>query len=101
MRGTKSAVDYDNFSYNGEFMENWCIIEYSWFGSVQKAYEIGKLAHHAVLMVKTPHSRSPITFFGVNMKYYPGGTFIALGWSTEKEGDYLVNIRNKNNNKTV
>ena len=63
MRGTKSAVDYDNFSYNGEFMENWCIIEYSWFGSVQKAYEIGKLAHHAVLMVKTPHSRSPITFF--------------------------------------
>ena len=38
-------------------MEKRCIVTDSWFGSVKIDSAVGKLVHHAVLIIKSDHSR--------------------------------------------
>ena len=72
----------------------------SWFGSVKTCVAIGKVEHHAFMMVKTAHARSPKNWLEEKMKDYPGGTWIVLEGTAEK-GVPLMAIGYKYNKKKV
>ena len=73
----------------------------SWFGSAKAAANIRKAGHHAILNVKTNHSRIPKKFLEDTMKDFPGGTWITLEGRAEKEEVDLICIGYKYNKKKV
>ena len=73
----------------------------SWFGSVKSVANVAMLGHHACMLVKTAHSRSPKKFLDETMKDFPGGTWITLEGRAQKEGIDLVCVGYKYNKKTV
>ena len=73
----------------------------SWFGSSKAAANIAKAGHHAILNVKTNHSRIPKKYLEDTMKDFPGGTWITLEGRAEKEEVDLVCIGYKYNKKKV
>ena len=50
----------------------------SWFGSVKSVANIALAGHHACMLMKTAHFRSPNKFLDETMKDFPGGTWIIL-----------------------
>ena len=73
----------------------------SWFGSVRSAVEVAQQGHHAVLAVKTAHSRFPKKFLDDTMKEFPGGTWITMRGKCGRTGVELVAIGYKYNSKKV
>ena len=75
----------------------------SWFGSVNALTAIRCAGHHGCFMVKTSHSRTPKKFLDETMKDFPGGTWITLTSSLQKDGENieLVCIGYKYNKKSV
>ena len=54
------------------------VIGDSWFGSVRCAVALAKAGKHAIMQVKTTHSRFPKEWIEHTMKGLPGGTQIVL-----------------------
>ena len=73
----------------------------SWFGSVRSAANVSLAGQHCIMQVKTAHSRFPKSFLDEKMKDFPGGTWITMEGTTEREGQDLVAIGYKYNKKTV
>ena len=73
----------------------------SWFGSVKCCANIVKRGGHAILQIKTNHSRSPKLYLEELMKDWPGGTWVVMEGVTEKEDVALVCIGYKYNKKKV
>ena len=63
-----------------------------WFGSVRSAVKVAQQGHHAVLAVKTAHSRFPKKFLDDTMKEFPGGTWITMRGKCGRTGVELVAI---------
>ena len=73
----------------------------SWFGSVKAVANVGKSGNHCCMIIKTGHSRSPKKFLEEKMKDMPGGTWITMEGTPDKEGVPLVSIGYKYNKKNV
>ena len=73
----------------------------SWFGSVKTVANIGMMGHHAVMVIKTAHSRSPKKFFEETMADFPGGTWMVMEGRAEKEGVDLISVGYKYNKRKV
>ena len=56
----------------------------SWFGSMKSFANVALAGHHACMLVKTAHSRSPNKFLDETMKDFPGGTWITLEGRAQK-----------------
>ena len=68
---------------------------------MKAAVEIGEMGHHAVLVVKTNHSRFPNEFLNQEMKEMPGGCWITMRGKCQRTGVELVAIGYKYNSKKV
>ena len=84
----------DNFSIDEPKR---CYYGDSWFGSVKEISNIAKSGHHAVMMIKSSHSRTPKKWLESTMLDMPGGTWIVLEGRDEKEHVPLVCIGYKYN----
>ena len=76
-----------------------CYYGDSWFGSVKAISNIAKTGHHAVMMIKTSHSRTPKKWLEKTMRNMPGGTWIVMEGIDEKEDLPLICIGYKYNKK--
>ena len=74
----------------------------SWFGLVKTVANLGKMNQHAIMQVKTAHTRTRKLFIENTMNEFPGGTWIVLRRLAEKEGIELGCIGYKyNKSKTL
>ena len=99
LRGVKATGDSNSRPESNETGK--LFLGDSWFGSVKAAANVALAGHHACMMVKTAHSRSPKKFLDETMKDFPGGTWITLEGRAQKEGIDLVCVGYKYNKKTV
>ena len=96
-----SENDQDPPNMNYEHPKKRLFFGDSWFGSVKAVSSVAQAGHHACMMVKTAHSRSPKKFLEDKMKDFPGGTWITLEATPEKEKIPLICIGYKYNKKKV
>ena len=104
MRGVKASEDLEhipNFEENNEEPRSRLFFADSWFGSVKAVATLGLAGHHACMIIKTAHVRSPKFFLEERMKDFPGGTWITMEGKTELEGVELICIGYKYNKKKV
>ena len=101
IRGVKATREFknlavDNFSI---YEPKRCYYCNSWFGSVKAISNIAKTSYHAVMMIKSSHSRTPKKWFKSTMLDMPGGTWIVLEGRDGIEDVPLVYIGYKYNKK--
>ena len=82
LRGVKATGDSNSRPESNETGK--LFLGDSWFGSVKAAANVALAGHHACMMVKTAHSRSPKKFLDETMKDFPGGTWITLEGRAQK-----------------
>ena len=101
LRGVKATRDFKNLPVDECSVEEpiRCFYGDSWFGSVKAISNIAKAGHHAVMMIKTSHSRTPKKWLERTMSDMPGGTWIVMEGQDEKENVPLICIGYKYNKK--
>ena len=68
---------------------------------MKAAIEVAKMGHHAVLVIKTGHSRYPKKYLEEKMDGFPGGTWVVLRGKCKRSGVELVAIGYRYNSKKV
>ena len=86
----------DNFSIDEPER---CYYGDNWFDSFMAISNISKTGHHAVMMIKSSHSRTPKKWLESTMLDMPGGTWIVLEGRGAKGDVPLVCIGYKYNKK--